>query len=119
MANTEGSSALCSDSNAEPLAGTAKTGATYVLLEWPHAWGRDVLDGSTFGAELSVKLKQHLAKFDATLLLIRHPTREGRQIGDHHVYLVFADEGVTEVLHVNSPEAVSYTHLTLPTILLV
>lgn len=105
MANTEGSPALCSDSNGEPLAGTAKTGATYVLLEWPHAWGRDVLDGSTFGAELSVKLKQHLAKFDATLLLIRHPTREGRQIGDHHVYLVFADEGVTEVLHVNSPEA--------------
>lgn len=105
MANTEGPPALCSDSNGEPLAGTAKTGATYVLLEWPHAWGRDVLDGSTFGAELSAKLKQHLAKFDATLLLIRYPTREGRQIGDHHVYLVFADEGVTEVLHVNSPEA--------------
>ena len=114
MANVEGSSVLCSDSHGEPLAGTAKTGTTYVLLEWPHAWGRDVLDGSTFGAELSAKLTQHLANYDATLLLIRHPTREGRQIGDHHLYLVFADEQVTEVLHVTGPEALLELDLSGP-----
>lgn len=97
-------SKLCSDAAAEPLPGTAKTGSTYVLFEWPDAWSRDVLDGGTLGEELSAKLTAHLARFDATLLLIRHPTREGRRIGDHHVYLVFAEDEITEVLHLNSPE---------------
>lgn len=97
---------FCSDVDTEPLPGTAKTGSTYVLLEWPGAWSRDVLDGDTLGAELSAKLKAKVAEHDATLLLIRHPTRAGRQIEDHHVYLVFAEESVTEVLHVDSPEAV-------------
>lgn len=103
MTNFAGSLA-CSDADVEPLPGTAKTGGTYLLFEWPGAWGRDVLDGTTLGEELSGKLKAHIAKFKATLLLVRHPTREGRQISDHHVYLVFADEGVTEVLHVDGPE---------------
>lgn len=97
---------FCSDIQAEPLPGTAKTGSTYVLLEWPGPWSRDVLDGDTLGAELSAKLKAHLAQHNATLLLIRHTSRERRAITDHHVYLVFADEAVTEVLHVDGPEAV-------------
>ena len=97
---------FCSDIQAEPLPGTAKTGSTYVLLEWPGPWSRDVLDGDTLGAELSAKLKAHLAQHNATLLLIRHTSRERRAIADHHVYLVFADEAVTEVLHVDGPEAV-------------
>lgn len=96
---------LCSDVAVESLPGTAKTGSTYVLFEWPGAWSRDVLDGDTFGAELTAKLKAHMERYDATLLLIRHSTREARQIADHHVYLVFADEGVTEVMHVDGPEA--------------
>ena len=97
---------FCSDVQVEPLPGTAKTGSTYVLLEWPGPWSRDVLDGNTLGAELSTKLKAHLAQYNATLLLIRHTSRARRDIPDHHVYLVFADEAVTEVLHVNGPEAV-------------
>lgn len=96
---------LCSDAQVEPLPGTAKTGARYVLFEWPGAWSRDILDGGTFGPELSAQLKERMSLFDATLLLIRHPTREGREINTHHCYLVFADEGITEVLHVDGPEA--------------
>lgn len=97
---------LCSDTDSEPLPGTAKPGLTYVLFEWPHKWSHDVLDGDTFGDELTEKLKAHMQRYNATLLLIRHPTREGRQIEDHHVYLVFADQAATEVLHVDGPEAI-------------
>lgn len=97
---------LCSDTDSEPLPGTAKPGLTYVLFEWPHKWSHDVLDGDTFGDELTEKLKAHMQRYNATLLLIRHPTREGRQIEDHHVYLVFADQVATEVLHVDGPEAI-------------
>lgn len=97
---------LCSDTDSEPLPGTAKPGLTYVLFEWPHKWSHDVLDGDTFGDELTEKLKAHMQRYNATLLLIRHPTREGRQIEDHHVYLVFADQAATEVLHVDGPEEI-------------
>ncbi|WP_342319083.1 sucrase ferredoxin [Corynebacterium mayonis] len=95
---------FCSDVEVEPLPGTAKRGNVYVLFEWPGAWSRDVLDGGTFGPELSKKLKAHMAKWDASLLLIRHPTREGRSISDHHLYIVFTDIGLTEVKHVDAPE---------------
>lgn len=95
---------LCSDNEVEPLPGTAKKGVVYVLFEWPGPWSHDVLDGGTFGAELTAKLKGHLATWGASLQLIRHPTREGRQIRDHHLYIVFSDIGLTEVKHVDGPE---------------
>ncbi|MBL7285196.1 sucrase ferredoxin [Corynebacterium godavarianum] len=106
--------ASCSDVQVESLPGTAKPGSTYVLFEWPHAWTHDVLDGGTLGAELTEKLKAHLAEYDASLLLIRHPTREGRQIDDHHVYLVFAEDEATEVMHVDGPEALLELDLSGP-----
>lgn len=96
---------LCSDVEVEPLPGTAKPGATYVLFEWPGPWPRDVMGDAALGEELTARLKPLLAEHDATLLLIRHPTREGRDIADHHLYLVFADQAVTEVMHVDGPEA--------------
>ena len=95
---------LCSDVEVEPLPGTAKTGSVYVLFEWPDAWPRDVIGDAALGEELTSKLKPKLDEYNATLLLIRHPTREGRNISDHHLYLVFADEAVTEVKHVDSPD---------------
>lgn len=107
-------SPLCSDFDSEPLPGTAKPGATYVLFEWPHKWSHDILDGDTFGAELSAKLQAHMKRFNATLLLIRHPTREGRQIDDHHLYLVFADAPAVEVMHVDGPEAILELDLSGP-----
>ena len=106
--------ASCSDVQVESLPGTAKPGSTYVLFEWPHAWTHDVLDGGTLGEELTEKLKAHLAEYDASLLLIRHPTREGRQIDDHHVYLVFAEDEATEVMHVDGPEALLELDLSSP-----
>ena len=94
----------CSDVEVEPLPGTAKPGSVYVLFEWPEAWPRDVMGDAALGEELTAKLAPKLEAHDATLLLIRHPTREGRNISDHHLYLVFADEAVTEVKHVDSPD---------------
>ena len=111
---TSAPAAFCSDVQVESLPGTAKPGSTYVLFEWPHAWTHDVLDGGTLGEEFTEKLKAHLAEYDASLLLIRHPTREGRQIEDHHVYLVFAEEGTTEVMHVDAPEALLTLDLSGP-----
>lgn len=93
----------CSDVEPEPLPGTAKQADIYVVLEWPTSWSRDVLDGDTFGEELTKKLKAHLKKYGASLQLIRHPTRERRQIADHHLYLVFAEEGIIEVAHIDDP----------------
>ncbi|WP_087117220.1 sucrase ferredoxin [Corynebacterium urinipleomorphum] len=97
---------LCSDVEVEPLPGTAKQAGVYVLFEYPGPWSHDILDGETFGEELTAKLKAHMKKTGAALQLIRHPTREGREINDHHLYLVFSDIGVTEVLHVDGPEAI-------------
>ena len=94
----------CSDVEVEPLPGTAKPGATYVIFEWPDPWPRDVISNAALGEEITPKISKHLDEYDASLLLIRHPTREGRHIKDHHLYLVFADEGITEVLHVDGPE---------------
>lgn len=94
----------CSDVEVEPLPGTAKPGSVYVLFEWPEAWPRDVMGDAALGEELTAKLAPMLEAHDATLLLIRHPTREGRNISDHHLYLVFANEAVTEVKHVDSPD---------------
>ncbi|WP_018297689.1 sucrase ferredoxin [Corynebacterium lubricantis] len=94
----------CSDVAPEPLPGTAKQAGTYVIFEWPLSWSHDVLDGGTLGEEFTARLKAHLKKYGASLQLIRHPTRERRQITDHHLYLVFAEDNIMEVTHVSSPE---------------
>lgn len=64
-----------------------------------------MLDGGTFGAELTAELKAHL-KGRAGLQLIRRPGRAGRAEGPRRLYLVFADEGVAEQLVVAGPEAI-------------
>lgn len=97
---------LCSDVEVEPLPGTAKQAGIYVLFEYPGPWSHDILDGGTFGEELTAKLKARMKETGASLQLIRHPTREGREINDHHLYIVFSDIGVTEVLHVDGPEEI-------------
>ncbi|GAB3087451.1 sucrase ferredoxin [Corynebacterium aquatimens] len=105
---------LCSDVEVEPLPGTAKKARFYVLFEWPGPWSRDVLDGGTFGEELSAKLKAHMDAHGAAFQLIRHPTREGRAITRHRVYLVFPELGITEGLFVDKPEALLDLDLTGP-----
>ncbi|MHA2788140.1 sucrase ferredoxin [Corynebacterium sp. S7] len=110
----ENSQLRCSDVAPEPLPGTAKQANVYVIFEWPSSWSRDVLDGGTLGEEFTARLKAHLKKYGASLQLIRHPTRERRQITDHHLYLVFAEENIMEVTHVDSPEAILELDLSGP-----
>lgn len=111
---TQAPTIRCSDIAPEPLPGSAKQASIYVIFEWPHAWSKDVLDGGTFGPELTAKLKAHLDEAGATLQLIRHPTREGRNIEDHHLYVVFAEQATIEVLHVDGPEAILDLDLSAP-----
>lgn len=70
----------CSLPADENLPGTAAVEQAWVLLEHPGGWGRDVLDGSAFGEELSAALKQKMVDAGARLLLIRRPGREGQQV---------------------------------------
>lgn len=70
----------CSLPADENLPGTAAVEQVWVLLEHPGGWGRDVLDGSAFGEELSAALKQKMADAGTRLLLIRRPGREGQQV---------------------------------------
>lgn len=66
----------------ENLPGTAARETLWVLLEHPGGWGRDILDGTVFGAELSAALKEKMAQAGARLLLIRQPGREGQKVKD-------------------------------------
>lgn len=95
----------CSDVRVEPLPGTAKQERVYVILEHLGGWSRDVLDGDTFGEELTANLKSHL-KGHAGLQLIRRPGHAGHTSGPRRLFLVFTAEGVTEELVVDGPEAI-------------
>lgn len=107
MTNATISSAAprCSDNQVEPLPGSAKRQSTYVILEWAQGWSRDVLDGGVFGENLTAQLKQKLKK-EAGLQLIRQPGRDGQQITQHHLFLVFVEEATIELLMVDGPEAI-------------
>lgn len=104
----------CSDIQVEPLPGTAKQEKVYVLFEWPGGWSRDVLDGETFGPELTDRLKEKL-KGHAGLQLIRRPGRKGRQVGImHRCYLVWAQSAVMEMILLTGPEKILDLDLTGP-----
>ena len=60
----------------EPLPGTAATAPGYVCLEVPTGWGRDVLDGTALGAELSDELSVRAKAADVRILFIRRPGRD-------------------------------------------
>uniref|UniRef100_UPI002FD90BE7 sucrase ferredoxin n=1 Tax=Dietzia sp. TaxID=1871616 RepID=UPI002FD90BE7 len=89
----------------EPLPGTASHQRRWVLLEHPGAWGRDILNGSVFGEDLTERLREHLDAADARLLLIRRPGRGGQNVPRHHVYLVDTAPGSESllVLELESP----------------
>lgn len=95
----------CSDIQVEPLPGTAKREHTYVVLEHPGGWSRDILDGETFGAELTARLRAHL-KGNAGLQLIRRPGRAGQTTGPRRLFLVFTEQAVVETLTVTEPEEI-------------
>lgn len=95
----------CSDTRPEPLPGSAKQESLYLLYEHPYGWSHDILDGDTFGPALTAQLTAFLHG-RAGLQLIRHPGREGRRVDRPRLFLVFAGEGHTELLHVDGPEEI-------------
>lgn len=108
----------CSLLNAEPLPGTAAHEHVWVCLEHPGNWGQDILDGTTFGEELSAALAQKIKDAHARLLLIRAPGRAG-QIAKDSARQVFV--GVTTPgkeglysLRVASPQALLELPLDTP-----
>ncbi|TCN57250.1 hypothetical protein EV641_102395 [Rhodococcus sp. SMB37] len=60
----------------EPLPGTTATAPGYVCLEFPSAWGRDVLDGTALGAELSSELSARADAAGVRIMFIRRPGRD-------------------------------------------
>ncbi|ERS39601.1 MULTISPECIES: sucrase ferredoxin [Corynebacterium] len=104
----------CSDVQIEPLPGTAKRDRMYVVFEWPAGWSHDVLDGDTFGAELSKKIKEHLGS-GVGFQLIRKPGRAGHQMPrQHRVYLVYPEQAYTELLYIGGPEDILQLDLAGP-----
>lgn len=102
---------LCSDVHIEPLPGTSKVGDTYVLLEHTGAWSHDILDGHTFTAEVSSRLKA----LGVGLYLIRKPGRAGHVDKPlKTVYLVFGSAGIAETLTVEKAEDVCSLDLSGP-----
>lgn len=96
---------MCSDVEVGPLAGTAKQESVYVLFESPGGWSRDVLDGGTFGDELTAQLKSTLAGAGASLQLIRRAGRRGRDVKKlRRCYLVWARHEVIELVLLPGPE---------------
>ncbi|MBZ8176793.1 sucrase ferredoxin [Corynebacterium sp. 3HC-13] len=81
-------SVRCSDHQVEPLPGTGKKERCVVAMEFPGGWSRDVLDGDTFGVELSALISEHVTSAGAGLQLIRKPGRKGRRVKELHVYVV-------------------------------
>ena len=67
----------CSAASAidEPLPGTAANVPSWLCVEHPGAWGRDVLGDSVLGVELSVELAARTAAAGVRLMLIRRPGR--------------------------------------------
>ncbi|WP_245847363.1 sucrase ferredoxin [Dietzia natronolimnaea] len=71
----------------EPPAGTAAHEESWVLLEVPGRWGRDIFDGEALGEDLSRRLKEHIAACGSRMLFIRRPGREGQRLDRHRFYL--------------------------------
>ncbi len=101
---------LCSDVWVEPLAGTARTGDMFVVLEHPQPWSHDILDGGTFNADETAMLAGLPGLF-----LIRKPGRQGHVLRqDRTVYLVFSREYVVEELSISAVSDIAAIDTTGP-----
>lgn len=68
----------CSLYDDEALGGTAGRATAWLALEHVGQWGRDILDGSALGEELSAALGEAVSQAGLKFLLIRQAGREGR-----------------------------------------
>ncbi|CAM3034567.1 sucrase ferredoxin [Prescottella defluvii] len=71
----------------EPLPGTAAQVAGWVCIEYPGAWGRDVLDGTALGAELAGELSGRADAAGVRIMFIRRPGRSETTPGTRTVLL--------------------------------
>ena len=70
----------CSLYDDEALGGTAGRATAWLALEHVGQWGRDILDSSALGEELSEALGEAVSRAGLKFLLIRQPGREGRAL---------------------------------------
>ena len=70
----------CSLYDDEALGGTAGRTTAWLALEHTGHWGRDVLDGSALGEELSVVLKEAVDRAKLKFLLIHQPGEQRRAL---------------------------------------
>lgn len=68
----------CSLYDDEALGGTAGRATAWLAFEHVGQWGRDILDGSALGEELSAALGEAVSQAGLKFLLIRQTGREGR-----------------------------------------
>ena len=68
----------CSLYDDEALGGTAGRATAWLAFEHVGQWGRDILDGSALGEELSAALGEAVSRAGLKFLLIRQTGREGR-----------------------------------------
>ncbi|WP_181319329.1 sucrase ferredoxin [Rhodococcus sp. OK519] len=71
----------------EPLPGTAAQVAGWVCIEYPGAWGRDVLDGTALGADLAGVLSERADAAGVRIMFIRRPGRSEQLGGTRTVLL--------------------------------
>lgn len=75
----------CSLYDDEALGGTAGRATAWLALEHVGHWGRDVLDGSALGEELSAALKEAVDRAKLKFLLIHQPGEQRRALhGEPH-----------------------------------
>lgn len=70
----------CSLYDDEALGGTAGRATAWLALEHVGHWGRDVLDGSALGEELSAALKEAVDRAKLKFLLIHQPGEQRRAL---------------------------------------
>lgn len=61
----------------EPLPGTAAHVTGWVCVEYPGAWGRDVLDGTALGKDLADEVSRRADAAGVRVMFIRRPGRTG------------------------------------------
>ena len=70
----------CSLYDDEALGGTAGRTAAWLVLEHTGHWGRDILDGSALGEELSAALKETVDRAKLKFLLVHQPGEQRRAL---------------------------------------
>lgn len=78
---------------AEPLAATAATARTWLLLEQPGPWGANALSHSHLDTEIGQALETALDGTETKLALIRRPGRHADRDAPHQAYIAHTQPG--------------------------